>query len=826
MFVIGVLADLSGPRRQDVLPRLRDRRFVTVTVDTFPTLLRRLHPETEGLLSALTTSLTGDEADMPNAWFGLDFLVRHTRADPAVRVKVLDISKRELLRDLRRALEFNDTKIFSKVHGEGIGTFGGEPFCSIIGAFSLDSSRQDREVEEKVAQICDAAAVSFLSNAEPAYLNLSSWSDLNPDFSPAWFLRDTRSRADSDSTHTFLFTQRFRETSPGRETAAPWLDAAFLVGWLITRVFHPADAEAGPGPEIELGPLPAVEMTEKLRRIGLNIIDPKALGNPDLLHDLVPLARSFGLHEPPGLTTRVSYDRLYHELISRVREWQGPESSTSLARRLHAHLRSLGMLSGEIIAVPGFRGRSKLRIYPAQSGGHRVTRRPIAIPPIFIPTPWPDPKDPTSRASRVQIELLLPFPHAERIPGGKPVVDYTKSILEGVWDLMSRRIAMQEYLGWVSCDELIQDRSAIFALGKFVASSRQRSSTVAALARRPRGLSELRWKLEAAREARQPGGPTRIGLRDAVTDADAWMPVGSDDLEWLGPALDVLQKWVTGEDARLTAGDTCTHALRAIDQRIAAALQVVFGHPEFRAMEGAYRAIEECIFALGPDRLAFRPHFLDGVPWFSHAQSGQGAATLYDESRKERVAREIEEIVRTVESTAPGSSAWPSMVLADLSCGFALEYQTQLRLLAAAADAAAIPLLLGVPASMAAASDDTRVQLDALREYRTVVLVKGWFEPHIPQQENLDFPRDFTQIALGDDRLKASMVYRVAGTLAQCWLDARLPQPVEPFGEHGSAGHAFLRDAVLRAAGCLGLRSGDWGNGLVVDGSNEDTWEV
>ena len=74
---------------------------------------------------------------LEGSWRALAYLVRNTETGPGLKIKVLNITKKEILRDLQRAPEFDQSVLFKKIHEEEFGVFGGQPYAVLIGDFEI-----------------------------------------------------------------------------------------------------------------------------------------------------------------------------------------------------------------------------------------------------------------------------------------------------------------------------------------------------------------------------------------------------------------------------------------------------------------------------------------------------------------------------------------------------------------------------------------------------------------------------------------------------------------------------------------------------------------
>jgi type VI secretion system protein ImpC len=116
---------------------------------------------------------------LEGSWRGLKYLLSQSETGEAMKIKVLNVSKKELLRDLQRAPEFDQSALFKKVYEEEFGVFGGAPFGALVGDYEFGRSGQDIELLEKVSQVAAAAHAPFLTAASHEMFNLESYTQLD-----------------------------------------------------------------------------------------------------------------------------------------------------------------------------------------------------------------------------------------------------------------------------------------------------------------------------------------------------------------------------------------------------------------------------------------------------------------------------------------------------------------------------------------------------------------------------------------------------------------------------------------------------------------------
>ena len=72
---------------------------------------------------------------LEGSWRGLHYLVMNSETGTSLKIRVLNMSKRDLSRDLQRAVEFDQSQLFKKIYENEFGTPGGEPYGALIGDY-------------------------------------------------------------------------------------------------------------------------------------------------------------------------------------------------------------------------------------------------------------------------------------------------------------------------------------------------------------------------------------------------------------------------------------------------------------------------------------------------------------------------------------------------------------------------------------------------------------------------------------------------------------------------------------------------------------------
>jgi type VI secretion system ImpC/EvpB family protein len=120
------------------------------------------------------------------AWRGLVYLVARAdyEDDAAIKIRVLNVSWRDLERDFERAIEFDQSQLFRKVYEGEFGAPGGEPFGVIIGDYEIhprptsDHLHDDVRMLESLSSVAAAAFCPFILNASPTMFGMDDFSRL------------------------------------------------------------------------------------------------------------------------------------------------------------------------------------------------------------------------------------------------------------------------------------------------------------------------------------------------------------------------------------------------------------------------------------------------------------------------------------------------------------------------------------------------------------------------------------------------------------------------------------------------------------------------
>jgi type VI secretion system protein ImpC len=205
-----------------------------------------------------------DFLQLEGTWRGLSYLVNNTETDEQLKIRVMNVSKKDVAKTLKKykGTAWDQSPIFRRIYEDEYGTPGGSPYGCLIGDYYFDHTPQNVEILSGMAEVAAAAHAPFIAASNPGLLNMESWQELsNPRdltkiFQTAEYAAWRSLRSSEDSKYVGLAMPRFlarlpygAKTEPVEEfdfeedTAGAqhdkycWANSAFAMGVNITRAF-------------------------------------------------------------------------------------------------------------------------------------------------------------------------------------------------------------------------------------------------------------------------------------------------------------------------------------------------------------------------------------------------------------------------------------------------------------------------------------------------------------------------------------------------------------------------------------------------------------
>ncbi|MBW3598200.1 MAG: type VI secretion system contractile sheath large subunit [Planctomycetes bacterium] len=120
---------------------------------------------------------------LEGAWRGLHHLVNNTETDEMLKIRVMNISKKDLAKTLKKykGTAWDQSPVFKKLYEEEYGQFGGEPYGCLVGDYYFDHSPPDVELLSEIGKVASACHAPFIAGSDPKLLLMDSWQELaNP----------------------------------------------------------------------------------------------------------------------------------------------------------------------------------------------------------------------------------------------------------------------------------------------------------------------------------------------------------------------------------------------------------------------------------------------------------------------------------------------------------------------------------------------------------------------------------------------------------------------------------------------------------------------
>ncbi len=112
------------------------------------------------------------------SWRGLHYLVMNTETGTQLKLRLMNASKKDVLGDLEKAVEFDQSALFKQIYEEEYGTFGGFPYSCLVTDFEFGRHPQDFALMEKLAEVAAAAHAPMMASAGPRMFDMDSFTDL------------------------------------------------------------------------------------------------------------------------------------------------------------------------------------------------------------------------------------------------------------------------------------------------------------------------------------------------------------------------------------------------------------------------------------------------------------------------------------------------------------------------------------------------------------------------------------------------------------------------------------------------------------------------
>jgi type VI secretion system protein ImpC len=220
--------------------------------------------EIDRIITDQLNAIMHDEAfqRLEASWRGLHDLVTGTETSSRLKLRLLNVSKKELLKDLETAVDHDMSVLFKHVYEDEYGTFGGSPYSLLIGDFYFGRHPQDVALLQRISKVAAAAHAPFIAAVAPSMFDMRSFTelgvprDLSKIFESAELANWRGFRDSEDSRYVALVMPSYAARLPYGARTQPcenfdfeedvdgkdhgkylWANSAYLLGLRITDAF-------------------------------------------------------------------------------------------------------------------------------------------------------------------------------------------------------------------------------------------------------------------------------------------------------------------------------------------------------------------------------------------------------------------------------------------------------------------------------------------------------------------------------------------------------------------------------------------------------------
>jgi len=270
---IGATRQTEPDKAQDLIANLTEQALSgAITWDKNLTVtINKAIKAIDEKMSKQVTAILHDKKfqKLEGSWRGLNHLVMNSETGKTLKIRMLNLEKRELFRDLDKAVEFDQSQTFKKIYEEEFGMAGGEPYGALIGDFEFTKHPEDIELLTKMSNVSAAGFCPFISAAGAEmfgfeeYTELSKPRDLGGIFESSEYIKWRSFRDSEDSRFVSLVMPRVLSRTPYGAASKPaesfnfeefevdesgmaksadhddycWMNAAYVMGTTLTQSF-------------------------------------------------------------------------------------------------------------------------------------------------------------------------------------------------------------------------------------------------------------------------------------------------------------------------------------------------------------------------------------------------------------------------------------------------------------------------------------------------------------------------------------------------------------------------------------------------------------
>jgi len=181
--VLATTKQTERSRAEDLIRALTDEALKG-TVSWSRNVTQTITAGIAAIDKAMSTQLAAvmhhpDFQKLEGSWRGLHHLIMNSETGAQLKIRVLNVSKRDLFKDVDKAVEFDQSQIFKKLYENEFGSPGGEPYGALIGDYEFTNHPEDVELLSKMSNVAAAAFAPFITAAGADLFGFKDWTELS-----------------------------------------------------------------------------------------------------------------------------------------------------------------------------------------------------------------------------------------------------------------------------------------------------------------------------------------------------------------------------------------------------------------------------------------------------------------------------------------------------------------------------------------------------------------------------------------------------------------------------------------------------------------------